>query len=341
VDQAKAHDPRVAAKMQALAGEQLKLSESLKDFEAYVADLIKWSGQTDKDRVTASLKDASDTLKQEGVAQRMVDAGVDLSQQDIGSARAAQADVEAALEGTTARLREAGDMLAGSKTGILGRAARQAKEVGSQVRELAGLPHRGGAGAERLSASAPSQGQQPGEGQPGQGQPGQGQPGQAQPGQGRPGESEESLAQRLAAEQQGAMGASPSQGRPGPGTNVPGGAGKPHDEIGDLWLKARELADTLRNEQLADQATLDYVGKRVTDPESFRQLFDKVRKAEAGKFSDVVTGIGKSLDEALKETLAAKKLHSEQGEECPHQYRSFVDAYFEALSKAATGKATE
>ena len=129
-------------------------------------------------------------------------------------------------------------------------------------------------------------------------------------------------------------------GQPGPGSNVPGGAGGSRDEIDDLWFKAHDLAGTLRNEQLADEPTLDYIHRRVKDPSTFRSMFDKVKKAEAGKFSDVLTGIGKSLDEVLKETLSAKKLHSERQEECPPKYRTFVDAYFEALSKAAAGKAT-
>ncbi|MGB2824371.1 MAG: hypothetical protein WBF17_25575, partial [Phycisphaerae bacterium] len=173
-----------------------------------------------------------------------------------------------------------------------------------------------------------------------QGQPGQGQPGQGQPGSDRDGQREDSLAQRLAAEERGKTAMSSVAGRPGPGSNVPGGAGRPGDEIDDLWFKAHDLADTLRNEQLADEPTLDYVQRRVKDPSAFRSMFDKVKKAEAGKFSDVLTGIGKSLDEVLKETLSAKKLHSERQEECPPKYRSFVDAYFEALSKAAAGSAT-
>ncbi|HUT00970.1 MAG TPA: hypothetical protein VM031_00840, partial [Phycisphaerae bacterium] len=199
-----------------------------------------------------------------------------------------------------------------------------------------GLPGQGQPGQ-----SQPGQGQ-PGQGQPGQSQPGQGQPGQSQPGRGQPGRREDSLAQRLAAEQKGRTGASPTAGRPGPGTNVPGGMpGGLRDDIDDLWFQARDLADTLRGDQLADKATLEYIHKRVEDPKTFRRMFDKVKKAEAGKFSDVLTRVGKSLDEVLKETLSAKKLHSERREGCPAQYRSFVDGYFEALSKAATGKATD
>jgi len=404
VGKAKAHDPRVAAKMKSLAGEQLKLSESLKDFEAYVSDLTKWSEEAEKGRVTTSLRDVTHGLKEDAVAQKMVDAGVDLSQEDIGSARATQEDIEAALETMTTRLREANDILAGSKAGILSRTARQAKEIGAQVRKLAGLPPRGGPGGQpspgaparpgmqQPSMGQPGQGQpgqeqpgqgQPGMGQPGMGQPGQGQPGQEQPGQGQPGmgqpgtgqpaqgqpgkgqlaqgqptqgqpgagqpgmgqpgrgrpaRREDSLAQRLAAEQQGRTGMSSAQGRAGPGSNVPGGVGGPRDEIDDLWFKTRDLADTLDDEQLADQATLDYIDHRVKDPRTFRRMFDKVKKAEAGKFADVVTGIGKSLDEVLKETLSAKKLHAERAEECPPRFRSFVNAYFEALSKAATRK---
>jgi hypothetical protein len=361
IDKAKAQDPRIAAKMQGLAGEQLKLSESLKEFEAYVGDLVKWSQEADKERVTTSLRDVTDGLKQDGVAQKMVDAGVDLSQQDIGSARATQDGIQASLDRMGTRLREANDMLDGSKTGIIGRTARQAREVGEGVRRVAGLPQRGAPGGQPSpappGAQQPGEGQpgqaQPGEGQPGQAQPGEGQPGQAQPGEGQPGQAqpgagqppkgqpgrrEDSLAQRLAAEEQGRARSPGTQGQPGPGTNVPGGKGGPRDELDELWVKARDLSDTLEDEQLAEQPTLDYLRERVSDPTAFRQMFDKVKKAEAGKFADVVTGVGKSLDEVLKETLSAKKLHSERGEECPPQYRAFVDAYFEALSKAATGK---
>ena len=384
VAKAKAQDPRVAANMQSLAGEQLNLSESVKDLDSYVGELTAWSKEAEKDRVTTSLKDVTDGLKQDDVAQKMVDAGVDLSQQDIGSARATQEEIEAALGKMTGRLREANDMLAGSKTGILSRAAREAKDISNQVRQLAGLPSRDAQpghgqpsqgqpsqaqpGQGQPSQGQPSQGQpgqgqpgqnqpsqarpgesqpaqgqpgqgQPGEGQPSQGQPSQGQPGRAQPERGQPGKRADSLADRLADEERRQAGMPTTAGRPGPGTNVPGGAGRPRDEVDALWLKTADLATTLRDEELADQTTLDYIHDRVKDPESFRRLFDKVKKAEAGRFSDVVMGVGKSLDEVLKETLSAKKLHSERSEECPPQYRSFVDAYFEALSKAATGKA--
>jgi hypothetical protein len=345
IEKAKQEDPRIAAQMQSLAGEQLQLSEALKDFEAYVGDLIEWSREAEKERVTTSLKDVTDGLRGDAVAQKMVDAGVDLSQQDIGSARATQAEIEGALERMDSRLREAGDMLAGSKTGILSRAARQAKEIGRDVRRIAGLPQKGGPqapGAQQPGPSQPGQGQpspgQPGQGQPGEGQPSPGQPGQSQGGGGRPGRPQESLAEHLAAEQQGKTGPTPGRGQPGPGRNEPGRAGGPRDEIDDLWFRARDLAETLRDEELADDATLDYIGRRVEDPKAFRRMLEKVKQAEAGKFADVVTGVGRSLDEILKETLSAKKLHSERREECPAKYRTFVDAYFEALSKAATAQ---
>jgi phytoene dehydrogenase-like protein len=116
------------------------------------------------------------------------------------------------------------------------------------------------------------------------------------------------------------------------------GAGQPGPQVDSLWLKSRELTQTLRDEQLADPGALDYLARRVEDPATFREMFEKVKKAEAGRFANVVTGIGKSLDEVLKETLSAKKLHSEQREESPPKFRSFIDAYFESLSKAATGR---
>ena len=332
VEKAKAHDPRIAGQMKGLAGEQLKLSESLKEFEGYVNDLIEWSKEAEKDLVTTSLKDVTGGLKQSDVAQKMVDAGVDLSQEDVASAQATQRDIEAALDKMDGRLREAGDILAGSKAGILSRAARQAKDVGTRVRQIAGLPQRGGASGLPPPGGAP----QPGRQQPGQGQPGAQQPDGGQSAPGRAGPRQDSLGERLADEQRRQMAMPSSPGRPGPGQNVPGGAGRADAEIDDLWLTARDLAQTLRDEELTDPATLEYIDRRVQDPERFREMFEKVRKAEAGKFSDVVRGVGRSLDEVLEETLSARKLHAERREECPAKFRSFVDAYFEALSKAAT-----
>ena len=406
VDKAKAQDPRIAGRMQGLAGEQLKLSEAVKEFDAYVGDLAKWAKETQEERLTSSLRDVSDGLKRDAVAQKMVDAGVDLSQDNIGSARATQEEIEGALDGVTGRLRDAGDMLAGSKTGIIGRAARQASEIGARVRQIAGLPSgqasQGQPGGGEATAGQPSQGQsgggepgqgqpsqgvpgkgesgkgepgkgtpgkgepgkgepgkgepgkgapsegpagkgepgkgEPGKAEPGKGEPGKGEPGKGTPGKGTPGQREDSLAQRLADTEKGEMRGASTPGTAGLGSNVGGGAGPARDDVDQLWLKARDLADTLRDEELADTTTLNYLDRRVQDPESFRRMFDKVRKAEAGKFASVVTGIGRSLDEVLKETLSAKRLHSERREECPPQYRSFVDAYFESLSKAATKK---
>lgn len=335
---AKAHDPRVAARIQGLAGQQLKLSESLKDFEAYVGDLTKWSRQAQRGPVTTSLEEVTGSLRQEGVAQKMVDAGVDLSQENVAAARTAQADIEAALEKMTGRLREAGDILAGSKTGIVSRAARQAKEVAGGVRRLAGLPARGAGrrGDHPAGATTPGGPRAGSAGEP-SARPGEGSP---RPGGSRPDAAQrprgDSLARRLAADQRRPSGASPGGGRPGPGANTPGGR---RDEIDALWFKARDLARTLRDEELAEPAALDYVHRRVKDPQTFRRMFEKVRKAEAGQFADVVTGIGKSLDEVLEETLSAKKLHSERQEQCPPAFRPFVNAYFESLSKAATAKA--
>jgi hypothetical protein len=342
VEKAKARDPRIAAQMKHLAGEQLALSESLKGFEGYVHDLIEWSKEVEKDRVATSLQDVTGGLKQADVAQKMVDAGVDLSQDDLASAQATQRDIEAALDRMDSRLREAGDILAGSKAGILSRASRQAKEVATRVRQIAGLPQRGGMSGK----PSPGGAAQPGSRQPGQGRPGEGQPAPSQSGSPSPGggpsdpdgagQTQDSLAERLAAEQRRRMGLPSSPGRPGAGQNVPGGAGRADEEIDDLWLTARDLTRTLRQEELVDGTTLEYIERRVQDPKRFREMFDKVRKAEAGKFSDVVTGVGRSLDEILEETLSARKLHAERREECPAKFRSFVDAYFEALSKAAT-----
>ncbi len=151
--------------------------------------------------------------------------------------------------------------------------------------------------------------------------------------------SGESLAKELS--QQVQMGSPSGQagGEPGSGGNMMGGPlGKRTDEVNDLWAKARELADVLQREQLTDQKTLDQIQQRITDPETFKTMFEQVRQAEAGKFSDIVEGVGKNLEKVLEETLSAKRLHDEQREECPPKYRTFLNAYFETLSKTATDK---
>jgi hypothetical protein len=454
VAKAAKHDPRLQAKIRQLAGEQMKMSGMVKEFDEYVEDLVKWAEESEKARVSGSLRSVQRDLKQERVAQKMIDSGVELSQDELGAAGAIQKEIEGSLNKMSAQLQEARNVLAGSREGIIGKTANKAKYVAKKVRQIAGLrggsagqpgqrqagrqrpgmPGRGQpgqrqpgqqqAGQRRPGQGQPGQGQpgqrqpgqqqagqrqagqgqpgqgqpgqrqpgqqqagqrQPGQGQPGQGQPGQRQPGQQQPGQrqpgqqvasrqqssqggqssgqgqpgqpsaGRPGQPgqrrsgqnwrrpggrrDQSLAKHLAKRQQSQSSQSASSpGKPGPGSNVPGGAARSRDDIDELWYEAKDLVDTLRDQELAEGGTVEYIARKVEDPDEFRRMFDKINKAKAGKFADVVMGVGRSLDKVLEETLSAKRLQAEEQEQCPTKYRSFVNAYFESLSNAATGR---
>jgi hypothetical protein len=78
--------------------------------------------------------------------------------------------------------------------------------------------------------------------------------------------------------------------------------------------------------------------KRAGTLDSFKKMFEKANKAEAGKFAQTALAVGQNLDKALKEALSSNLLHDEQREECPAKYRTFVNAYFEGLSKAVNQK---
>ena len=347
VEKAVALDPRIGPQLKGLAAQQGKLAQDLGAFTGYVNDLKKWADEAAKDRVAGSLTDVSGNLRREGTAQKMVDAAVGLAARDLPSARQAQKDVEAALWRMEAGVREAGEILAGSRTGVLRRAAREAKDIGTQVASLAGQgqPGQGQPGQGQPGQGQPGQGQ-PGQGQPGQGQPGQGQPGQAQPGQGQPGQGQPGkpqtgeaqpgteLAQRLT-DQQGELSGEPGDDAGSP-SSAGGGAGSNRD-IGQLWVRSRRLAGTLRSlEDEELEQTIRFIQRKAATIQDFKKMFERARKAEAMKFSSVVLGVGENMEAKLQEELSAKRLHAEQREECPPKYRDYVDAYYEALSKAAT-----
>ena len=348
VAKAVAGDPRVGPQMKGLAKEQANLAKATNDFAGYVDNLKKWAGEAQKDRVSGSLGDVSNGLKSSGTSQKMVDVAVSLASRDLKGARAGQASVEKDLQRMISGIHEAGEILAGSPTGVLRRAARTATEIGTKAAQIA----RGG----QPGQGQPGQGQ-PGQSQPGQGQPGQGQPGatSTQPGKGQPGTSTQpskgqpgtstqpgkagpkgpsQLAKALSGSQSGSQSGDPS-GQSQPGSMGGGGVGR-NEDIDEMWLKTKGLVSTLKKEGLVDEKTLQFIERKATDIRSYRKMFELANKADAGKFADVMLGVGKDLRSALEEALIAKQLNTEQREECPPKYRSLVNAYFEALSKAAS-----
>jgi len=323
VMQAIAADPRIGPKITGLAKDQATLAKDLKGFVEYVKELEKWAGKASKGRVAGSLGDVTGNLQRDEAGQKMMDAAVGLAAQDIKGAQAAQRQAEAALDKAIGSLQTASDLLAGSPTGVLRRTAQDARQVGEDVRRIAGLTGNG--------RGAPGKGK-PGEGKPdlasaGQGKPdpkasGERKPGEPKAGQGSP---DASLVGQLAGQQAN--------------TNPSGsGASGTNRDIDEVWMRTRRLVDTLRNEKLAEDQTIRFLDRQSGDLKTFRKMFEKARQADAGKFADVAIGVGTSLEEALAEALSAKRLAAARAEECPPRYRAFVNAYFEALSKAAANE---
>jgi hypothetical protein len=305
--QAARQDPRLGPRMKGLAREQGHLAKGLGEFARYVGDLRKWTEQAAKKRVTESLGNVTDDLRRHDTGQKMIDAAVGLAGGDLKTAREAQRKIDRELTNVVAGLGEAAELLAGSPTGILRRAARAAKQIGERTAELSGR-----------------EGTDPSE-RPG------GQPSGDRPSTRPAGEGGRTLTRHLAGRT--------AAGRPGPGGRPPDGAAGAArgGEVTELWLKTRRLAGTLRKEGLVDARTLQYVDRRSADIRSFREMFERANREEAGKFSDMMLGVGSTLETALEEVLSAERLNAEQREECPPQYRSLVNAYFEALSKAVRG----
>ncbi|MHC4716805.1 MAG: hypothetical protein ACYS5V_07540, partial [Planctomycetota bacterium] len=338
-----AADPRIGPKITGLAKQQAGLAKDLEGVGGYVNELTKWAGKARKDRVAGSLSDVSGDLKRGDTGQKMIDAAMGLAGQDLQGARAAQTEVAGALDKAAAGLQSAGDLLAGSPTGLLRQTARDAHQIGKDVRRLAGLTGQGD--------GQPGQ-TQPGQAQPGQTTPGEGRPDGAQPGQGAPGQQDR--AQGTPGEQPPGQ-REPGQGQPGqgqPGASLAhrltgqdpradrsgSGAAGSNRDIDEVWMRTRRLVDTLRKERLAEPQTVGFLDRRSGDLKAFRKMFDKARRAEAGRFADVTVGVGTSLEAALAEALSAKRLQAARAEECPPHYRAFVHAYFEALSKAAANE---
>jgi hypothetical protein len=344
VDEALKRDPRIGTQMKSLAVEQGNLDSELGAFQGYVGDLSKWAKEAAKERVADTLGGVNTGLQSEGTPQKMVDAAVGLAGRDLRSARAAQSDVEKALDNMVKGLQEAGEILAGSPTAVLRGAARDATQIGQRAAALAGVPGTaqpgGQPGKGQPGQAEPTKGEpgkgEPGQGEPGKGQPGKGEPGKTEPAKGQPGKTPADLAQALAAQEQpgGQASGQPSGAQPSPSSSG-GGSGR-NEDIDALYMKTRHLAGVLKQEQLVDAETLQFIERKATDVDSFRKRFERARQTEAGQFADVMLGVGKNLEATLQEVLSAKRLYTEQQEECPPKYRSYVNAYFEALSKAAT-----
>jgi len=361
VAKAATRDPRLGARMKGLAKEQANLRNVLggtggrAGFMEYVKSLNEWAGEAAKTRVSDSLGAVTAGLRKKGTGQKMVDASVDLASGDVKSALKTQKGIEQDLEAAVAGLNEAGEILAGSPTGILRSAARTAKEIGAQAAQLAsrgqpgqgqpgqgqpgqGQPGKGEPGKGEPGKGEPGKGEpgkgepgkgEPGKGEPGKGEPGKGEPGKGEPGKGEPGKGEpgKGLAQYLAGQDTGGQSGEQAVGRPGGGK-----------EITELWMKTRRLMRTLQKEGLAEDQTIRYVDRRSTDINKFKKMFERANRIEAGKFANVMMAVGANLEAALEEALSAKRLHAEQREECPPRYRALVNAYFEALSKAVSSK---
>ena len=322
---AMAADPRIGPRITGLAKQQADLAKDLQGFVGYVEELKTWADKAQKDRVAGSLSDVTGDLKRNEAEQKMIDAAMGLAGQDIQGARDAQQQVAKALDQATSNLQTASDLLAGTPAGLLRRAAKDANQVGEDVRRLAGLsgPAQGNGQKDASGQGKPREGTpagtQPAEGNPDLAQNGQAKPNEGQTGQGTP---DASLARQLS-------GQDPSSDPQG------SGSGGTNRDIGEVWMRTRRLVDTLRKEQLAESQTIRLLDRQSDDLKTFRRMFEKARQAEAGRFADVAIGVGTSLEEALAEAMSAKRLAAARTEECPPQYRAFVNAYFEALSRAA------
>jgi len=288
-------DP-TAADIKALSEGQVQLTTSVGQLNEKLANLQKIAAVGAlKLETSKHVDEAVLEIKRAHLQQQMTDAAVELASNSTTSAVPHQNKALAALAHVKDELVVADNARATDLTTALAQAKAQAQALNDKLTQLAAKPETQPADQ---AQTKPGQAQAKADEQPKTGE---------QPA------TQAKAAPKLSPQQRQEL------------------AAKAADDAARL---ARQLAsrDFAKNDQ-AFAHDIQTLQQMAQDPAKMTQDLAKTSPPKdiaglAGRLSD-------KLESAYDADLAAKKLFAAQREECPPQYRPFVNAYFEALSKQA------
>jgi hypothetical protein len=142
-------------------------------------------------------------------------------------------------------------------------------------------------------------------------------------------ESQLSRAHRAAQEAQQSLAA---LGKPaGQAAASPDGTGS--DNVSQAAYNLSQLSAVIDNRQIVAQNDSDQLKQMTEDKSQLEKRLATDPKFQ-GDVSSLVSTIAEKIEAELRAKAEAGKLYSSQREECPPEYRQFVNKYFEDLSRA-------
>ena len=131
-------DPALKAKTGNLGERQAANSEDVAALSKYVDELKGAAQKAGRRDVAAALGKGGEKLKTSGLEQKMVDSALDLTQGDLARARESQTETQQVLDETLAAVRQASEIMVGSKLGLVKKASRDAREIAGKASESTG-----------------------------------------------------------------------------------------------------------------------------------------------------------------------------------------------------------
>jgi len=330
----KAPDQRQQRDLQKQAYQQTQLAAAAEALNNELNDLNQKAAQVGEPEAIRALTDAQKAVKRGQPQNKMAGAVVDLNNAKPAVAADEQKKAADALQKIVAGLQAGSDSLAASREAQLARANRAAQDAKKNLEALLGKT-----GDQQKGDQA---GDQHKDGQP---QPGaQANKNQPQPGDQNKGGQPQAVAQ-ADGKQPNAAGQQPQPNDPNKGGQPPVGAqagdhpggaapGDKGDEVRQLAYNLSQLTTAVDNRQLLPQDQVDQLKQMTADKAELEK-----KLAADSKYLHDVSGLVGTISNKIEAEMEAKseagKLFSSQREECPPNYRQFVNKYFEALSQLA------
>jgi hypothetical protein len=306
-------DQRQQRDLQKQAYQQTVLGADAEALNNVIAALNQKAEEVGQPEAIRTLSDAQEAVKRGQPQVKMSNAVIDLNTASPSAADGEQQNAEASLQRIVDSLQAGSDALAASREAQLNRANRAAQEAKKALTAMGG------------KASGTETGTQTGQ------QPGTqaGTQSGTQSGS-QPGTQAGTQPGTQAGTQPGTQaGQQPGEQSTAPGNNSGGG-----DDIRNLAYNLNQLTAAVDNRDLVPQDEAEQLKQMTMDKSELEK-----KLAVDPKFLQDVTGIVGRISDKIEAEIAAKsaagKLYSSQREECPPNYRQFVNKYFEVLSQGA------
>lgn len=299
-------DLELKEKRKGLSNAQKKLSEQADAYGELLKKLADASEKDGKDRAGKFFKDALTSLKRDDVAQKMIDAAVDLRTGDLKEAGRTQEKVADSMRKSLDALQRASGALSGNSESAMKHAEDLAREVKKASLEMSGLKEKDlkKGQAKDGKKAGKKDGEEAGENQRKGNKPD------------AEGDGKKKDDHKIVAHSDRKRG------------------------MTKLWGKTRRLVDELRRMEYVPEDTVDALDQLSRSESDFQALFERLKNDRLVSFLGLVGSVSEKLRVDLTKLNAAKRLQIGMREGCPPQYRRAVSQYYERLSRDGAREAS-